>query len=124
MRKDYTGAMKKQLLLSSDNNLEIRTDLDDEDFKYRKGWGLQIQEGQPGPFREPHLCTSTYSGERCSRSYQAKDCQHLGCSFVEALNQAETAKAAVAQDTKGGSDSKVGYPPEVQDVMQLKKSVT
>ena len=37
MRKDYTGAMKKQLLLSSDNNLEIRTDLDDEDFKYRKG---------------------------------------------------------------------------------------
>ena len=50
--------------------------------------GHHTQEGQLSSRSEPYPRAHLNSGERGGRTYQVKDCQHLGCTFIDALKQA------------------------------------
>ena len=73
--------------------------------------GHHTQEGQSGSTSEPYPSASINSGERRGRTYQVKDCQHLGRTFIDALMQADNTMET-AYDSKCESGSKANFETE------------
>ena len=73
--------------------------------------GHNTQEGQSGSTSEPYPSASINSGERRGRTYQVKDCQHLGRTFIDALMQADNTMET-AYDSKCESGSKANFETE------------
>ena len=70
--------------------------------------GHHTQEGQLNSTSEPYPCARLNSGERGGKTYQVKDCQHLGRTFIDALKQADNTKVT-AYDSKGESGIKANF---------------
>ena len=70
--------------------------------------GHHTQEGQLNSTSEPYPCARLNSGERGGKTYQVKDCQQLGRTFIDALKQADNT-TVTAYDSKGESGIKANF---------------